>query len=643
MCGLTAQFDGRDERDFGSSRIRQMTDLISHRGPDGDGYHTEGGLTLGHRRLSIIDLAGGHQPMFTPDGDIAVVFNGEIYNFLDLRRKLQSKGAVFQTQSDTEAILHAWRQWGPDCVSHLDGMFAFILWDKRTKTFFMARDRLGKKPIYYAYMPDGTLAVGSELKCLMGLPELNRTLDPRAIEDYFAFGYIPDPKTIFTNVHKLPPAHTFYWQRGGDPKVSCYWQPCLEEQSLDEASAVESLTEELKRATSSRLISDVPLGAFLSGGVDSSAIVANMADVMSEPVKSFSIAFGEASFDESRYAKMVAERYHTDHHVNSVDPDDYSLVGKLSEIFDEPFGDSSALPTYRVCEAARNNVTVCLSGDGGDEVFAGYRRSLFHLKQEALRKAIPEAIRRPLFGSLGSIYPKLDWAPRFLRAQTTFRELAMGEVEGYFNGVAALDDRARQALFSASFKDELQGYKAIEVIEEHMHAADTEDPLRRSQYVDLKTWLAGGMLPKVDRTSMAVSLEVRAPLLDHRLVEWGLRLPSDLKIRGMETKYLLKKTVEPKLPHEVLYRPKQGFSVPISKWFRGPLASQMRETAASSLLSETGIFNMNTVGQMVDAHLSGRRDHSRALWLVTVFEAFLSRLEGQVSEPRIPSSAVPAA
>lgn len=633
MCGITAlvNFSAARGGTFDPELIRPMTDAIAHRGPDGDGFYFApvaapgdvSSVALGHRRLSVIDIEGGPQPMASADGKIRVVFNGEIYNFQKLFKELEAKGSQFKTRCDTEVILEAWRHYGPDCVDHLGGMFAFIVWDEDKQTLFAARDRLGKKPLYYSHLADGSTAFGSELKALKVLPALDRTLDPCAIEDFFAFGYVPDPKSIYASVKKLPPAHRMIWTRGGAPRIERYWDPSLEPLDVGADEARDDLVARLKSATSDRMVADVPLGAFLSGGVDSSAIVALMAQQSSEPVRTFSIGFDAKEFDETEYANAVAERYHTDHSRSLVDPDDFSLINQLSDIFDEPFGDSSALPTLRVCQEARKGVTVALSGDGGDELFGGYRRYFYHQHEENLRRKIPDGVRKAIFKPLGRLYPKLDRAPRFLRARTTFQELGSDEVWGFFNGVSATPDETRALIFSDSLKRVLGGYHGVEVLRPHFERAQGDDPLARAQYVDFQTWLAGGILVKVDRTSMSTSLEVRAPLLDHQLAEWALRLPAGLKIKGTSGKEILKRAMETRLPHDLMYRPKQGFSIPLVQWFRGPLKEQVEAMVTKGALITSGLFNPEALQQLAGDHISGRRDHARTLWLLFVFSRFL--------------------
>ncbi len=589
MCGITGIFDTRGERAISHPVLHRMNESQTHRGPDEGSLHLEPGVGLGHRRLSIIDLATGQQPLFNEDGSVAIVFNGEIYNFQELVPELQALGHVFRTHSDTEVIVHAWEAWGEDCVQRLRGMFAFALWDRNRQTFFMARDRLGVKPMYYAVLDDGLLLFGSELKSLLayngcrgGNGGLKRDIDPLAVEEYFALGYVAEPRTIFKQALKLSPGHMLSIRRGQPvPQPKPYWDVRFTlDNRIGAADACEELRQRLTESVRLRMISEVPLGAFLSGGVDSSAVVATMAGLSSTPVHTCSIAFDDPAFNEAAFAQAVASRYHTDHFVETVKSDDFDLIDTLARLYDEPYADSSAIPTYRVCQLARKRVTVALSGDGGDESFGGYRRYRLHLMEERMRSALPAGLRQPLFGLLGRVYPKADWAPRIFRAKTTFEGMARSSVEAYFHSVSHLRRPMRAQLFSPAFKQALGGYDAQHVFDRHAAAAGTDDPLALIQYLDLKTYLVGDINTKVDRASMAHSLEVREPLMDHKLVEWLATLPNHLKIRGQEGKYLLKKAMEPKLPNEVLYRPKMGFAVPLARWFRGPLkAARARRRA----------------------------------------------------------------
>ena len=637
MCGIVGLFDIHAQREMNRPLLERMNQSQFHRGPDEGGMHFEPGLGLGHRRLSIIDLSSGQQPLFNEDGSVVVVFNGEIYNFPDLMEELKKLGHTFRTHCDTEVIVHAWEQWGEACVQRFRGMFAFGLWDRNTGTLFLARDRLGVKPLYYAMLPDGTFLFGSELKSLLVHSGLRRELDPFAIEDYFAYGYVPEPRTIFKHALKLSPGHTLTLRRGQPlPQPKQYWDISFKPgPAISEQDASEELIGRLREAVKIRLISEVPLGAFLSGGVDSSAVVAMMAGLSTEPVNTCSISFGDPEFNEAIYAQQVADRYHTRHRVEQVDKDDFDLVDKLATLYDEPYADSSAIPTYRVCELARKTVTVALSGDGGDENFAGYRRYRYHLYEERMRNFLPLALRRPLFGAMGRLYPKADWAPKVFRAKSTLEALARDSTAGYFHSVSIMSDEMRRKLFSAKLRTGLQGYTALEVLRSHAARAPTDEPLSFVQYLDMKTYLVGDILTKVDRASMAHALEVREPLLDHPLMEWLASLSPALKLRGGEGKYLLKKSLEPYLPNEILYRKKMGFAVPLASWFRGPLREKVRDSVLGATLADTGLFNPSFLRQMVEQHQSGVRDYSAPLWSLLMFESFLRNVMGVQAAPAL--------
>jgi asparagine synthase (glutamine-hydrolysing) len=582
---------------------------------------------FGHRRLAVIDLVTGDQPMYSTDRSVCLVFNGEIYNFKTVRRELESRGHHFVSQSDTEVVVNAWKEWGRDCVLHLTGMFAFALWDQRAHTLFLARDRLGEKPLYYSILPDQTLIFGSELKALLVHPAVSRDIDPCAVEEFFALGYIAEPRTIYAQVAKLPAGYTLLIKRGQGPDLRPYWDPKPAEISQAELARLDdSLIERLGGIVKSQLASDVPVGAFLSGGVDSSGTMALMAKASADPIKAFTIGFNDASHDESAYARSVAERYRAHHVIEQMDGTENELVERLPAIFDEPFGDSSALPAYRLMQLARKHVTVALSGDGGDELFGGYRRYGFHAREEALRRLVPGTIRAPLFGFMADIYPQLDWAPRFLRARHTLRELSLNSAMGYFWNVSVVDDEQRRALFAPELRKTLNGYHACEVLNRYAASAPTDEPVTLAQYIDLKTWLPGDILTKVDRTAMACSLEVRVPMLDHTFVDWALGLPLATKQCGNEGKILLKRAFERLVPRNVLYRPKQGFSVPLASWFRGALGEHFRARVQSKgEFASAGFIDASFVDRLLLQHQSGRHDHSRALWLVWMFEAFMER------------------
>ena len=641
MCGIVGMFDTRARSEVSKDLLERMNARQFHRGPDEGGIHIEPGVGLGHRRLSIIDISTGQQPLFNEDGSVCVVFNGEIYNFQDLVPELQALGHLFRTRSDTEVIVHAWEAWGADCVKRFRGMFAFAVWDRNRQTLFLARDRMGVKPLHYALLPGGTLIFGSEIKALLVHPELDRTLDPLAVEEYFAYGYVADPRCIFKSVRKLPPATTLTVTRSAPvPEPATYWDlPFTSIATITEGEAREELVSRLREAVRIRLMSEVPLGAFLSGGVDSSAVVAMMAELSGDPVNTCSIAFGDPSFNETQYAQIVAERYATRHQVEQVDTDDFDLVGRLAQLYDEPYADSSAIPTYRVCELARKRVTVALSGDGGDENFAGYRRYKWHMKEERIRSLLPLLLRRPVFGLLGGVYPKADWAPRVLRAKTTLQALAKDSVEAYFHSVSILRADMRKRLFSASFRRSLGGYDAVQVLRYHAARAPTDDPLSLIQYLDIKTYLCGDILTKVDRASMAHSLEVREPLLDHPMMEWLSGLPPHFKLGRGEGKLLFKEAMESYLPDDILYRPKMGFAVPLAGWFRGPLRSRVRDALLGASLAQTGIFNASYLRHLIDAHESGVRDYSAPIWSLLMFESFLRTVLGEQATPALRATA----
>ncbi|MEM9310411.1 MAG: XrtA/PEP-CTERM system amidotransferase [Pseudomonadota bacterium] len=628
MCGVAGLFDPKGVSAFEPSRIERMTNSLVHRGPDGAGIWTAPGIGLGHRRLSIIDLEGSPQPMASADGRAMIAFNGEIYNFRALREELVDQGARFNTQGDTEVILAAWQRWGVGCLERLDGMFTFALYDLEKRQLFLARDRLGVKPLFLAELPDGTLAFGSELKALLTLSDLNRRSNPQAIEAYLTWGYVPDTHCILSGVSKLGAGHFLLCETGKPlPQPSRWWDVSFAERSAgSEADLSEELMARLRDAVTSRMVSDVPLGAFLSGGVDSSSVVALMSEASVEPVKTCSIGFDVEAHDETSYADRIAHQFGTDHRSRTVGRDDYEAVDALAAMFDEPFADASALPTWRVCELARQHVTVALSGDGADEAFAGYRRQVFHQNEERVRGLLPQGVREPVFAALGQAWPKADWAPRGLRAKSTFLALATSGEDGYARGLSATTSKQRHALYSDDFARNLGGFRGEDELVELMHRAPARTGLDRAQYADLTFWLPGDILTKVDRTSMAVGLEAREPLLDHRLVEFAARLPDAMRVKGGTGKYLLKRVMEPHLPRDTLYRPKQGFVTPIADWFRGPLAEEARRVARSATLNETGWFRSGSLTVLADAHIRGRSDHSRVLWQLLMLEKSLQRL-----------------
>ena len=623
MCAIAGIFHLATSKPVDPARVGMMTDAMVHRGPDGAGVWTAQGVGLGHRRLSIVDLGGGAQPMLSADAEIALVFNGMIYNFLDVRRDLEALGAVFRTNSDTEVLVHGWRAWGLGMLPRLNGMFAFALFDQARQTLFMARDRLGVKPLHYVTLADGSVAFASELKGLLANPAVRRELNPQAIEDFFALGYVPDDACWIDGVKKLPAGHFMLLTRGQPlPAAREWWDVDFSTRATGSVADLEAeLREHLRVAVASRMVSDVPLGAFLSGGVDSSSVVAFMAEASSQPVQTCAIGFDNAAHDETRYATEVAKRFATSHRARIVASDDYAAANAIARMFDEPFADASALATWRVSQLARETVTVALSGDGADETFAGYRRYKFQDAEERVRSLVPRRWREPVFGSLARIYPKADWAPQMFRAKSTFAALALTGGEAYARSVGVTSPEERTALFSKSFRRSLQGHRAEDRYVTAMADAPARDALDRAQYADMKIWLPGDILTKVDRTSMAVSLEVREPLLDHRLVEFAAKLPASMRLRRGEGKWLMKRAMRGTLPDDILYRRKMGFVTPVSAWFRGPLSGEAQRLAG---LADTGWFDRATLEKVGADHIAGRRDHGRLLWQLAMFEKALA-------------------
>ena len=625
MCGIAGIF----HPDTGSAPepavIKRMTDAISHRGPDGEGFYHAPGVTLGHRRLAIIDPAGGQQPMFNEDRTVAIVFNGEIFNFETIRKELVALGHRFENRCDTEAVVHAWESWGPDCVTRLAGQFAFALWDSNSQTLFCARDRMGEKPFYYTYVDDA-FVFASELAALTAYPGVTRRLRPEAVDDFFAYGYVPEPGTIFDGIMKLPPAGTLLLDRSANaPRIARYWSAPTHTQPCTEAEAAPLLRAQLTRAVGACLVSDVPLGAFLSGGVDSSAVVAAAAPQRTTALDTFTIGFDGAE-DETPFAREVAERYATRQHNDRAAATDMIAAARTqAAIFGEPFGDSSAVPTMTVCRLARQHATVALSGDGGDEVFGGYRRYRWHRLVSGVRRHLPPGVRRHAIGRLAALYPKLDRAPRFLRAKHTLTELSLDEALGYARTVTRTQQAERHALYSPILRAGIAGHDPFARIRAVMDDAHDADPLLAAQLTDLATWLPGDILTKVDRASMAASLEVRAPFLDHELLAWGLRLPAGLKIGAGGGKHVLKRALEPLLPHDILYRPKQGFTSDLAPLFRAQM-SRVRGLLQGAVMLDSGLFDGAAIGRLLDAHGSGARDHAQVIWLLLAFEGFLAAM-----------------
>ncbi len=622
MCAILGLFLPNDPAEPDPDLLRRMAAALAHRGPDGEGFFAGAGIALGHRRLAVVDLAGGRQPMLSADGRFALSFNGEIYNHLLLRRDLEALGHRFRTASDTEVLLHGWRAWGAGLLDRLNGMFAFAIWDRDAGTLTLARDRLGEKPLHYAWLADGTFAFASEIGGLVALPALPRALDPVAIDDFLALGYVPDPATIYAAIRRLPPAHVLVLARGATRRAEPqrYWQaPQAAAAAPDDAPG--ELASRLAEAVSLRLMADVPLGCFLSGGLDSSAVAA-LAARAGGPVDTFTIGFPGGA-DERPAAAWLAARLGGRHHAEAAAADPIAGARQQAAIFGEPFGDPSAGPTMAVCRLARRHVTVALSGDGGDEVFAGYRRYRWHQLAESVRRHVPAPLRRRVIGGLARAYPKLDRAPRWLRAKTTLTEIGLDSAAGYYATLCRMAADKRRGLMSAGLRAAVDGHDPGARFAALMEACDPDAPLLQAQYADLHTYLPGDILTKVDRTSMAVSLEVRPPLLDHTLVAWGMALPPGLKLRAGQGKQVLRDAMASILPPEVMRRPKQGFASPLGQVLRDGVGT-VRERLLGGPMLDSGLFDGPALTRMIDAHASGRIDHAHALWHLLVMEGFLA-------------------
>ena len=617
MCGITGIFEFHRKEGISRDLVHRMNETIVHRGPDDEGIYVGPGIGLGFRRLSIIDLAGGHQPISNEDGRIWVMLNGEIYNYPELRKDLESRGHRFSTRSDTETIVHLYEEYGEQCFSRLRGMFAVVLWDSRKEKVLLARDRVGKKPLFY-FADNRRILFGSELKAILAADSLPRVLDHQALSDYFSLGYIPAPKTIYRAVRKVLPGHYLEASTSGIRETS-YWELSFGNvENRSEEEWCELLRHALCEATRVRLMSDVPLGAFLSGGLDSSSVVAMMSHLMKRPVTTCSIGFEEQEYNEANFARQVAQQFHTDHHEEIIRPNALEILNKLVWHYDEPFADSSAIPTYYVSRAARRHVTVALGGDGGDESFAGYRRYVFDQWENRLRRFVPQLLRGAVFGPLGQWYPALPWAPRIFRAKATLQSLSRSPLEGYFNSISIFRPQEKTRLFTGDFHRMLAGYDSIDVLRYHYDRAGTDDLLSRIQYVDIKTYLPDDILAKVDRASMAVSLEVRAPLVDHCLMERAAAIPSPLKLNGRTGKLIFKKMMSSALSDDILHRSKQGFAVPLDRWFREELRDMAYDAIFSS--ADDGLLDRRFLKMIWDQHQQRRYDRSAHLWTVLMFQ-----------------------
>jgi asparagine synthase (glutamine-hydrolysing) len=625
MCGIAGKVNFDRTRPVDPDRLRAMTTAIAHRGPDADGFYIAEGVGLGHRRLSIIDLATGDQPLANEDDSIWVVFNGEIYNFAEVRADLERAGHHFRTHSDTEVIVHAYEQWGELSVERFRGMFAYALWDDRQRKLVLVRDRLGVKPLFYSTTPFG-VTFGSEIKAVLEDADISREWSAEAIDAYLALQYVPSPATVYQHIWKLPPAHFLVAQNGG-VAIHRYWDLNFtgDGDPRREAEYLDRLDSLISESVKLRLMSDVPLGAFLSGGIDSSVVVAAMVETSSAPVVTMSVGFSEQGFNEIEYARAVARHLGTESHEKIVTPDIVDLLPKLAWHFDEPFADSSAIPTYYVSAVAREHVTVALSGDGGDELWAGYARHQVERWETSARQWL---------GPMGGLAARLaGYVPIGLKGARSLRHLALTPADAYADKhvYGLFQTEARQQLYSSDFALRVRDSDPFAGFRQAFESCTSPDPVDRALYVDVKTYLLDDILTKVDRMSMAVSLEARDPLLDHKLLEFAATVPSSLKLRHGQTKYLLRRVLERRIPKAIVDRPKQGFEAPIAQWLRGPLAPMVDDLFLDGRFRARGIFDDRSVARLWREHKSGAADHSRRLWSLVMLELWFRQFIDRTS------------
>jgi len=623
MCGIVGLVRN-DGKPIDEGLLARMNEAIRHRGPDEDGFYVNGSVGLAMRRLAIIDLKSGQQPIHNRDRTAWIVFNGEIYNYLELREKLEKLGHTFYTNSDTEAIVHAYDQYGSDCPKHLRGMFAFAIWDERTQELFLARDRVGKKPLLYAEV-NGQLVFGSEFSAILLHPDVSKEIRPEAIDCYLSFMCVPAPLTAYRAIKKLEPGHSLRWRKG-EVKTERYWQPDFSKKlDIGEEEAGERAIEILRDAVKVRLMSEVPLGAFLSGGIDSSAVVALMSQESSEKVKTFSIGFEEQDFSELQHAKRIAEHVGADHHEFIVRPDAVEILPMLVEHYGEPYADSSAVPTYYVARETRRHVTVALNGDGGDESFAGYERYIAMGLTEKYRK-VPAFFRESLIKEAVNRIPTSPIRKSTVNSAKRLLEVvSKPRVNRYMHWMSVFNEGLKEPLYSEAFREQTDRAFAASFLDTWFKKANGNGPVDTLLLTDLMTYLPNDLLVKVDIATMAVSLEARSPFLDHHVIEFAASLPERLKLRRLTTKYLLKKVLRRLLPAENLDRRKMGFGVPIGHWFRGKMQPFLREVVLSDKALRRGFFKPEVVKQLVEQHTRSERDYSHQLWTLLMLELWFLR------------------
>ena len=632
MCGIAGYLSRDGECD--PATLREMCDALAHRGPDDAGYYVAGGIALGHRRLSIIDLSTGHQPISNETGSLLVIFNGEIYNYLDLRSDLVRRGHEFTTSSDTEVLVHLYEDVGERLPEYLNGMFALAIWDRSRRELFLARDRYGEKPMYYAADGPGfRFAFASELKGLLPLYNQRPNVNPKALADFLALSYIPDPDTIFSGIRKLEAGHSLLVTAQHE-RIRRYFEPSYEMRFKSFEKTAEEVRALAADSVERRMVSDVPIGAFLSGGVDSSAAVAFMSRL--SRVKTFSIGFTTKEFDELEFARLTAEKFNTEHREQVVTPEIGEVLDTLVNHYDEPFGDSSAIPTLYLARMTRQHVTVALSGDGADELFGGYRRYFYGIIEQRLRGKFPQWFRQTAVRTMGRFYPKFDYLPQVFRAKTLLMNLSTSLADAYFTSMSTFRDGLLSSTLSDEFRRSLGGYDPRQTFRARFSEVSELSPIEQMQVVDQRTWLPGDILVKTDRATMAFSLESRAPWLDHRLWETFFRVPSAWKVQGVSGKLLFKRAVAQDVPAQILTRKKMGFAVPLANWFR----TSLRTVFESALFSEAmeQYLNVGEVRRLWQEHQTGLHNHDRKLWNLLMFAQWHRRFcESETLEPVLQS------
>lgn len=637
MCGIVGKIVPRVSGQLDREVVERMCAALEHRGPDSRGLFVEENVGLGIQRLRVVDLVTGDQPIFNEDRSVVVVLNGEIYNFQHLRARLREQGHHFATEGDTEVIAHLYEEHGIDCVRHLHGMFAFSLWDRRRRRLLLARDRIGKKPLFYSINQDG-VSFASELRSLLEDRDIERVLDPRAVDYYLAYGYVPSPLSIFKTVRKLPPAHTLV-SEGGETNIERYWRLDYSRklEVSDPRELHEPIRDHLRRATRRRMIADVPLGAFLSGGIDSSAVVAAMAEASTAPVKTFSIGFETEGFDELRYARQISELFGTDHHEFVVRPDAIELVPKIVRQYGEPFADASAIPSFYLAELTRSQVTVALNGDGGDESFGGYTRYVANRLGSRL-DGLPIALRRVIAARAGR-FGGGELTSLSSKARRLMEGLPLSPANRYERYMSILDEGRRASLYSDEFGPLVSDILDKGVITTAWDEASGEDVVDVMLEVDATTYLPGDLITKIDIATMAYALEARSPLLDHQLMEFAASIPADLKVRGREKKWIFREALREWIPDEILDRPKQGFSVPLGAWFRKELREQLHDVLLDPTTVNRGYFRPQTISSMLERHAAGDDAETKPLWSLFIFELWHREFVDRSPNPAILAAA----